>query len=108
MIDLPQSDDLLAVARRVVWFKEPDRALAMPEHFLAHVMEYGSLDDIRIVRKHVSRDDWASVLDSIPPGILSPRTWSYWNVIFGRFDVPPMPIRQIPAHGHTEPDHRID
>jgi hypothetical protein len=28
----------LNVARRVVWFKEPDKALADPVHFLAHVM----------------------------------------------------------------------
>ncbi len=103
MIVFPQNDDLVAVARRVVWFKEPDRALAMPEHFLGHVMEYGSLDDVRTVRRYLSRDEWAAAIDSIPPGILSPRAWSYWNVIFGRFDVPPMPIRQIPSDGQAEP-----
>jgi len=38
MKPLPPTPELLAVARRVVWFKEPDEALADPVHFLAHVM----------------------------------------------------------------------
>jgi len=44
---LPETPELLAVAERVVWFKPPAEALAGPVHFLAHVMTYGTVEDLR-------------------------------------------------------------
>jgi len=44
---LPETRELLAVAERVVWFKTPAEALADPVHFLAHVMTYGTVEDLR-------------------------------------------------------------
>jgi len=38
--------DLRNVAKRVVWFKEPEDALKDVKLFLAHVMTYGTLNDI--------------------------------------------------------------
>ncbi len=38
--------DLRRVAKRVVWFKEPDDALKDVKLFLTHVMTYGTLSDI--------------------------------------------------------------
>ena len=38
--------DLQIVAKRVVWFKTPDAALRDVKLFLAHVMTYGTLNDI--------------------------------------------------------------
>jgi hypothetical protein len=35
---LADNTELLRVARRVIWFEEPERALADPVQFLAHVM----------------------------------------------------------------------
>ena len=46
MKPLPATPELLQVARRVVWFKAPEAALADPIHFLAHVMTYGTADDL--------------------------------------------------------------
>jgi hypothetical protein len=40
------------VAKRVVWFKTPEEALADTKLFLAHVMTYGTLDDIVTTMKH--------------------------------------------------------
>ena len=45
MKPLPATPELLNVARRVVWFKEPEAALADPVHFLAHVMTYGTVEE---------------------------------------------------------------
>ena len=36
-------DDLLRVAKRVIWFKTPQDALQDTKLFLAHVMTYGNL-----------------------------------------------------------------
>lgn len=47
MKPLPKTPGLLAVAERVVWFKPPAEALADPVHFLAHVMTYGTVEDLR-------------------------------------------------------------
>jgi hypothetical protein len=47
MKPLPLTPELLNVARRVVWFKEPEETLSDPVHFLAHVMTYGTAEDLR-------------------------------------------------------------
>ena len=40
------SEDLQRVAKRVVCFKPPEETLNETKLFLAHVMTYGTLDDI--------------------------------------------------------------
>jgi hypothetical protein len=47
MKPLPETPELLVVAERVVWFKTPSETLADPIHFLAHVMTYGTVEDLR-------------------------------------------------------------
>ena len=34
----PRSEDLLALARRIIWFEAPEKALANPMRFLAYLM----------------------------------------------------------------------
>jgi hypothetical protein len=90
---LPATPELLQVARRVVWFKAPEAALADPIHFLAHVMTYGTADDLAAVSSVIGRDDLCEVLDRAPPGLFDPRSWAYWNLICGRRPTPPLPTR---------------
>lgn len=92
-------DDLLRVAKRVIWFKTPEDALQHTKLFLAHVMTYGHLTDISITLKYFSEDDFASVLDDPPPGVFDIRSWTYWNVRYHREPVPPLPKRNIPLEG---------
>ena len=47
MKSLPVTPELLAVARRVIWFEEPEQALAEPVQFLAHVMVFGGVEDLK-------------------------------------------------------------
>jgi hypothetical protein len=47
---LPVTPALLRVARRVVWFDEPAQALADPVLFLAHVMVFGTVEDLAALR----------------------------------------------------------
>ena len=93
---LPHTTDLVDVARYVVWFESPERALADPVRFLAYLMTYGTIEEIAVVRRYVSLDDFREALEHAPPGIMDQRSWAYWNVMTGRYPVPPMPRRVIP------------
>jgi hypothetical protein len=93
---LPLDSDLLAVAPRIIWFEPPERALADPIRFLAYLMTYGTLEDIAVVRRHLGPEDFREALEHAPPGIIDERSWAYWNVVAGRYPVPPMPRRVIP------------
>jgi len=92
---LPLVPDLLAVASRVIWFEPPDQALADPIRFLAYLMNYGTANDIAVVRHYLDLDDFREALDQAPPGIFDEASWVHWNGIVGR-NPPPLPRRVIP------------
>ncbi len=94
MKPLPLTSALLTVAQRVVWFKEPADALADPAHFLAHVMTYGTVEDLQMLQGIVDLDEFQEVLDQAPPGIFDSRSWAYWNLKCGRDPAPPLPVRR--------------
>ena len=96
MNPLPQTPELLDVARQIIWFEPPEQVLADPVRFLAYLMTFGTADEIEMVRNHVELDDFREVLEQAPPGIIDPRSWAYWNIVTGRYPVPPMPKRVIP------------
>lgn len=95
MKPLQGTPELLAVAERVVWFKPPSEAVADPIHFLAHVMTYGTAEDLLALDGVVGIDDFREVLDNAPPGIFDPRSWAYWNLKCGRSLAPPLPVRRF-------------
>jgi hypothetical protein len=95
MKPLPPTPELLRVARRVVWFKDPAEALAEPVHLLAHAMTYGTIEDIAVLEAAVGRDGFRQALEQAPPGIFDPRSWSYWNLVLGRSPAPPLPRRSF-------------
>ena len=88
--------DLISVAKRVIWFEAPEKALHDPNRFLAYLMTYGTLEEVRVAKRYYSREDFEAVLDHPPAGIFDPKSWNYWNVVFGREPVPPLPTRVIP------------
>ena len=94
MKPLPTTSDLLSVAERVVWFKAPHEALADPVHFLAHVMTYGTVEDLRALKGLVGQSEFIEALEHAPPGIFDPRSWAYWNLKCGRVPAPPFPVRR--------------
>jgi hypothetical protein len=63
------SDELLAIARRIFCFGTPEEALEFPKRFLTYAMAYASDEDIEILRKYFSDDDFKSALDDPAPGI---------------------------------------
>ena len=82
------------MAERVVWFKDPADALDDPVHFLAHVMTYGTVEDLRAIENVVGRAEFLETLDHAPPGVFDPRSWAYWNLKCGRPIVPALPVRR--------------
>jgi hypothetical protein len=93
MKPLPQNTDLLEVAPRIIWFEPAEAALANPVRFLTYLMTFGTIEDIKVVRRYVSLDDFREALVHAPPGIMDKRSWAYWNIRFGRYPVPAMPQR---------------
>ena len=89
--------DTLAVARRIIWFEPPEKALSDPVRFMAYAMTYALPEDMRFIRKHVSDNDFRDALDHAPPGIIDPRSWAYWNSKMGRYPPPPHPVRCFPV-----------
>jgi hypothetical protein len=96
MKPLPHNADLLKLAPRVLWFEPPERALADPVRFLTYVMTYGTLEELAVIRRYVPMEGFREALEHAPPGIMDERSWAYWNVMTGRYPVPPMPRRVIP------------
>ena len=93
MKPLPITPELLRVARRVIWFEDPERALADPVQFLAHVMVFGGIEDLKALQGIVGKDDYREVLEHAPPGVFDARSWAYWNLVCGRQPAPPLPVR---------------
>src|SRR6185295_17377789 len=85
MKPLPRNPDLLHVAPRVIWFEPPEEALANPVRFVAYLMTYGTLEDIKVVRRYLDLNDFREALEHAPPGIIDPRSWAYWNTVTGRY-----------------------
>ena len=88
-------NDLLAVARRVVWFQNPEETLKDEEFFLAYLMTYGTLEDVITAKKYYSDKLFLKTLKHAPPGVFDARSWSYWNTVFNRTPIPSMPHRKL-------------
>jgi hypothetical protein len=89
------SNELKNVAREVVWFVSPEEALSETDFFLAHAMTYGTIQEIAIIRRHFTREQFLHALENAPPGVFDARSWAYWNTVFGRVPVPPLPKRRF-------------
>jgi hypothetical protein len=96
MKPLPSNRELLGVAERTVWYKSPAEAVADASNFVAHVLTYGTQEDVKTLRQYLGLDDIRDALDHTPPGVFDERSWSYWNAMVGRFPAPPLPRRVIP------------
>jgi hypothetical protein len=78
---LQATPELLRVARRVIWFEEPEEALSDPIQFLAHVMVFGGIEDLKALRGIVGKGEYREVLQHAPPGVFDARSWAYWNLV---------------------------
>lgn len=95
MKPIPLTPETEAVARRIVWFEPPAEALEDPIRFMAYAMAHATHEDMKVLRRYVSDEDFQEALDHAPPGIIDPRSWAYWNSKMGRYPAPRMPQRRF-------------
>jgi hypothetical protein len=93
MKPFPRTPAFLAAAKRIVWFRPPKEALDRPIELLAYAMKHAIDEDMALLIDHVGEDGLREAIDNAPPGIIDPRSWSYWNARIGRFPAPPLPRR---------------
>jgi len=91
------SDELLAVAKRIICFGTPEEALEFPIRFLTYAMTYASDEDIEILKKYFSDDEFKVALDDPAPGIFDQSSWTKWHQRYGRTPIPTLPKRRIPG-----------
>lgn len=99
MKNFPQTPEVLAAARRIIWFKPPEQALASPVELLTYAMRYATPEDMSLLLRIVGREGLVEAIDAGLPGILDNRSWSYWNLKIGRI-APPLPVRCLAAVRH--------
>lgn len=87
--------ELKKVAERVVWFESADDALRYRNRFLAYLMTYGTLEEVLIAKKYFMDEDFRAALLNAPPGIFDMPSWTYWNGVYGRHPIPPLPQRNL-------------
>src|SRR5271170_3715548 len=59
-----------------------------PIRFIAYAMAYATHEDMTVLRRYVSDDNFREALDKAPPSIIDPRSWACWNSKMGRYPPP--------------------
>jgi hypothetical protein len=95
MKPIPLTPETRVIARRIIWFESPTKALADPIRFMAYAMASATHEDMKALRRHVSDDAFREAIDNAPPGIIDPRSWAYWNAKMGRYPPPRRPVRKF-------------
>jgi len=92
---IPLTSEIRAIARRIVWFETPEQAISDPIRFMAYAMKHAPPEDMRVIRRYVSDDDFREAQYHAPSGIIAPRSWPTWNNKMGRYPPPPLPVRRF-------------
>lgn len=91
-------EGLALLAKKYVWWKSPEDAVAQPERVIAQVMNIGDFEDIQRIEALAGTEMLARVLTQAEIGQFTPRSWSYWHYRLGIADiddVPALPLRRL-------------
>jgi len=94
MKEINLTAEMRRAVQRCVWF-EPEEAIKDTSRLAAYILTHGMPEDTHELRKQLSDDDLKQVLDIAPAGIYDARSWAYWNLVIGRYDTPPLPVRSF-------------
>ena len=92
----PGDERMDEIARRIVWWQEPERTRARPLEFAARVMALGSIDEVRDVERSFGRRMLREAISKASPGVFDRRSWNYWLLVLGLDRTMPLPARQVP------------
>ena len=95
-------EETRAIARRVIWFEEPEQALADRDRFLCYLMTHGRPEDVSAIARRVGWRAFGEALDHAPPGIMNRRSWAYWTLVLERSGAPFPARRAIPGAHHDD------
>ena len=96
---MPLDTDLLQrFARKYVWWKKPEEAIAHPDRIVAQVMNIGDYDDVQSLVHQADLPYLREVLMHAEAGQFDARSWTYWHYRLGLSDpgeVPALPQRRL-------------
>jgi len=79
----------------MIWLAKPDEALADPIRLVTHAMTYGTYEDMKWARQHLTDVDLREALANAPPGMFDPRSLAYWHLKLGQHPPPPPLTRRF-------------
>ena len=86
------------LARKYVWWKSPEEAIAFPRRVMAQVMDVGDFSDVQTLASRVGDAVLTDVLAHAEAGEFNPRSWAYWHYrlrLASIGNLPAMPSRKI-------------
>lgn len=89
---------LRTMAKKYIWWKAPDDAIAMPVRVIAQVMNIGDFDDVRLLVECLGESYLREVVKKAEAGQFNGRSWTYWHYRLGLSQpgrVPALPVRKI-------------
>jgi hypothetical protein len=98
----PNTKEFHELAARVICFEPPEQALRDVSRFMAFAFRQLTHDVMQKLRAKLNDDDLRNALANTPPGIIDPRSWSYWQVIVGIFSTPRLTKRNFLGEGETQ------
>ena len=57
-------------------------------------MTYGTIPDLQALEGVAGPEEFREVLENAPPGVFDARSWSYWNLKYGPWPAPSLPVRE--------------
>jgi hypothetical protein len=88
----------MTFARKYIWWKTPEEAVAQPERIVAQVMDLGDYDDVQSLVHEAGTAYLREVLRRAEAGQFNARSWTYWHYRLGLSDpgqVPALPERRV-------------
>ena len=95
-IEAATDPELLSLAQRLCWWKDPVDALRDSRRFLCQLMALGTWEDVQTALRHWTVADFVDALQHASPGVFDPRSWHYWHQRLCGQAAPPLPVRQLP------------
>jgi hypothetical protein len=96
---MPLDTELLETfARKYVWWKAAEEAIARPDRIVAQVMNIGDYDDVQALVHGFGSPYLCQVLTHAEAGQFDARSWTYWHYRLGLSDpgkVPALPERKF-------------
>lgn len=92
----PYPEELLKVAKKVVWYDQPEQTLGDLKAFLTRLMVYGSPADLALAERYVPVEEFRKVLENALAGVFTQEAWRRWHEPFGMV-VPLLPRRRFPG-----------